>query len=139
LIKEAAMSTASAPERTTSGTYGFAGILAIMLGAFNIIEGFFALVNDKYVGLANGQFYVFDRTGWGWIHMILGVILLIVGFGILSAKTWARVFGIIFAVTAALIQMIYLPIYPFWALINIALLVYVIYALTTSPRTTALG
>jgi hypothetical protein len=132
------MTTVGTTERATSGNYTFAGMLAIMLGGFNIVEGFFALLNDKYVGLANGQFYVFDRTGWGWLHIILGVIMLFVGFGILSAQTWARVAGIILAIIAAIVQMLYLPIFPFWALINIALLVFVIYSLTASPRTNSL-
>jgi hypothetical protein len=109
-------------------------MLAIMLGGFNIIEGFFALFNDRYVALAGGQFYVMDRTGWGWAHIILGVVLLVVGYGILSGKTWARITGIILSVFAGLVQMLYLPIYPFWALINIALLVVVIYSLTTSAE-----
>lgn len=129
------MSTVSTPERMTSGFLGFAGVLAIMLGGFNIIEGFFALFNDRYIRLANGQFYVFDRTGWGWIHIILGIIMLIVGFGILSAKTWARVAGVILAVLAGIVQMLYLPIYPFWSIMNIAIIVFVIYALTAPPHT----
>jgi hypothetical protein len=130
------MST-NAYERSAQGWLGFAGILAIMLGGFNIVEGFFALLNDKYVGLANGQFYVFDRTGWGWIHIILGAILLIVGFGIMADQTWARVAGIILSVLAAILQMVYLPIYPFWALINIGLFVFVIYCLTARQSDTA--
>jgi len=132
MIEEVVMSTSSTNLRT-HGSLGFAGILAIMLGGFNIVEGFFALLNDKYVTLAAGTFYVFDRTGWGWLHIILGLILLLVGFGVLSGQTWARVSGIILCVIAAILQMLYLPIYPFWALINIALLVYVIYSLTASP------
>ena len=134
MIEEAGMSTSSTTMRT-HGSLGFAGTLAILLGGFNIVEGFFALINDKYVALAaSGQFYVMDRTGWGWVHIVLGAILLFVGFGILSRQTWARVVGIILSVLAAIIQMLYLPIYPFWALINIALFVFVIYSLTASPR-----
>jgi hypothetical protein len=129
------MSSTTTSTRTSSGSLGFAGMIAIMLGGFNIIEGFFALFNDRYVTLANGQFYVFNRTGWGWIHIVLGVVLLIVGYGILSAQTWARVVGIVLAIFAALVQVIYLPIYPFWALINIALFVVVIYALASSHST----
>jgi hypothetical protein len=126
--------------RTVSGPMGFAGTLAIVLGGFNILEGILALFNDKYVTLAaNGQFYLFDRTGWGWIHILLGLVMLGVGFGILSGQTWARVVGVVLAVIAALIQMLYLPIYPFWALINIALIVFVIYALTLSPSRTSGG
>jgi hypothetical protein len=124
--------TATSSTRTADGPMGFAGVLFIMLGGFNIIEGFFALINDKYVTLAAGTFYVFDRTGWGWIHILLGAILIAVGFGLLAQQTWSRIVGIIIAVFAALVQMLYLPIYPFWALINIGLLVFVIWSLTTS-------
>ncbi len=118
---------------TATGSYSFAGMLALMLGGFNIIEGFFALLNDRYIALADGEFYVLDRTGWGWTHIILGLVLLGVGFGLLNGQPWARMVGIALAVLAAIVQMIYLPIYPFWALINIALFVVVIWSLA-SPR-----
>lgn len=126
------MTTASGTPVRTTGNFGFAGMLFIMLGGFNIIEGFFALLNDRYVALADGEFYVMDRTGWGWAHIILGLILIIVGYGVMSGQGWARMAGIALAILAALIQMLYLPMYPFWALINIALLVVVIWSLSSS-------
>jgi hypothetical protein len=107
-------------------------MLAIMLGGFNIIEGFFALLNDRYIALADGQFYVMNRTGWGWAHILLGLVLIIVGYGILTGRAWARITGLALAILAAFVQMLYLPMYPFWALINIGLLVVVIWTLSSS-------
>jgi hypothetical protein len=104
-----------------------------MVGGFNILEGFFALLSDKYLAQAVGEFYVFDRSTWVWIHIVLGLILLAIGFGLLSAKTWARVSAIAIAVLSCFVQMMYLPIYPFWTLVNIAILVVVIWTLMSAP------
>jgi hypothetical protein len=131
------MTSSSTWARSTGSASGFAGVLAIMLGGFNVIEGFFALFNDKYVALANGQFYVLDRTGWGWAHIILGLILGVVGFAIMAGQGWARVTGIVIAVLAGIVQMLYVPMYPFWSLINIGILVLVIYSLTKSSDSPA--
>jgi hypothetical protein len=121
-------------ERVGSGWLLFAGLLILLLGLFNAIEGLFAIFNDKYVSLAGGSIYIFDSTGWGWLHLLLGLIQIAVGAGILAGQAWARGAGIGLAVATALIQMIYLPIFPWWSLINIALCVLVIYALVVPPH-----
>ncbi|MDI1459745.1 hypothetical protein QEZ54_02070 [Catellatospora sp. KI3] len=129
------MTTAVRPASPpVSGWLSFAGLLILLLGVFNVVEGVFALFNDKYVGYAAGEFYLFDRTGWGWVHIILGVIQIVVGSGIMAGKTWARGVGVGLAALTALIQMLYLPVFPWWSLINIALCVLVIYALIVPPR-----
>lgn len=132
------MSTvAKATERIGSGWLSFAGLLILLLGVFNVVEGIFAIANDRYAAYATssaGQLYLFNLHGWGWLHLILGLVLIAVGAGIMGGHEWARGAGIGLAGATALIQMLYLPVYPFWSLINIGLCVLVIYALVVPPR-----
>lgn len=121
-------------ERVGSGWLLFAGLLILLLGLFNAVEGLFAIFNDKYVSLAGGSIYIFDSTGWGWLHLLLGIIQIAVGAGILAGQSWARGAGIGLAAATAVLQMVYLPIFPWWSLINIALCILVIYALVVPPH-----
>ena len=72
----------------------------------------------------------FDATQWGWIHLLLGLVVLFAGFAVMSGQTWARVIGVILAVVSALSNFAFIPYYPFWSLTIIALDVFVIWALT---------
>ncbi|GAB4047132.1 MULTISPECIES: DUF7144 family membrane protein [Catellatospora] len=132
------MSTvAKATERIGSGWLSFAGLLILLLGVFNVVEGIFAIANDRYAAYATstqGELYLFNLHTWGWLHVLLGAVLIAVGAGIWSGKEWARGAGIGLAGATALLQMLYLPVYPFWSLINIALCILVIYALVVPPR-----
>ncbi len=119
---------------TSSGWLGFAGLLVLLLGVMNALEGIVALANDKYGAFIGGSFYVFDLTGWGWIHLVLGLLMIATGIGILAGQEWARGIGIGLAAAAAVIQMLYLTSAPLWSLINIGICVLVIYALVVPPR-----
>jgi hypothetical protein len=116
----------------------FAGILAILLGIFNIIDGLITLFNDKYAVLTQGQVLFFDLTGWGWFLLIFGVIQLIVGWGVLAGQSWARWTGVVIAGLVALLHLVLLFWAPFWSLVTISLCILVIYALVV-PERDALG
>jgi hypothetical protein len=58
------------------------------------------------------------------------VLVAFAGWGLLSGRTWARVAAITLAVLSALANFLWLPYYPFWALILITLDVFVIWAAT---------
>src|SRR3954449_11328042 len=113
------MTTAVQRPPVQSGWLTFAGVLAILMGSFNILEGLFAIFSTMYKEFATGYVYVLNLTGWGWLHLILGVILVAVGWGVLNNRDWARGAGIGLAGATAIIQMLYLPIFPWWSLINI--------------------
>jgi hypothetical protein len=107
----------------------FAAVMMMMAGAFQALAGLIAIFeNDFYVATRN-YLYEFDVTTWGWIHLILGVIVALAGFGLLSGATWARVVGITLASLSAIANFLFIPYYPFWALLIIALDVFVIWAL----------
>ena len=112
---------------------GFATFAAIMLmiaGSFQILAGLAGIFeNEFYVRTAN-YFLEFDVTVWGWIHLIWGVLVLIGGFGLLQGSLWGRTLGVIAAAGSALINFAFIPYYPFWSLLIIAIDVFIIWALT---------
>jgi hypothetical protein len=113
----------------------FAGVMLIMLGGFQAIEGLVAIFRDDYYLVTQkGLLLTMDFTAWGWTHLILGAVAVIAGIGVLLGQTWARVTGIIIAVLSALSNIAFLPAYPIWATIIIALDVLAIYALAVHGR-----
>jgi hypothetical protein len=110
----------------------FAAVFMVTIGAINAIQGLAALFRDEayWVTLAGGGGVVtFDTTAWGWIHLIFGILLVIVGILLMQGSTFARVLGIALVALNMLAQFAYAPLYPFWALIAIALDIVIIYAL----------
>jgi hypothetical protein len=121
--------------RTESGTAWlgwvlFAGAILVMIGAFNILEGIFALLWDERLVVTPARLVVVDVTGWGWTLLVSGVIFMVTGFGLLAGLTWARVTAIVIVMLHALVQLAWLSAYPVWSLLMIALDVTVLYALT---------
>ncbi|MBG0567157.1 DUF7144 family membrane protein [Actinoplanes aureus] len=127
-----------AARREPTGWVGmvvFAGVMLLMLGSFQAIEGLVALFRDDfYITTNNGLVIPMDYSAWGWTHLIIGLIGVAAGLGILYGKMWARIVGIVIAVLSALANIAFLPAYPVWATIVIAIDVLVIYALTAHGR-----
>ncbi|TDD66865.1 hypothetical protein E1293_38635 [Actinomadura darangshiensis] len=117
----------------TSGWLTFAGTLAVVIGAFNIIDGLVALFNDDYYLVGDNRIMVFDFTAWGWFWLFLGIIQVAVGAGIVAGKMWARATGVFFAVLAAIGHLAFLQAFPLWSVLTIAMCVLLIYALTAPP------
>ncbi|WP_433179598.1 DUF7144 family membrane protein [Actinoallomurus sp. CA-150999] len=118
----------------TSGWLTFAGILVIVTGFFNLIDGLVALLRADYYLVADRDLLILNFTTWGWIWLILGAIQIIVGAGILAGRMWARAAGVVLAVLAALGHLVFLRAFPVWSVLVIAFCVIVVYALTAPPR-----
>lgn len=112
------------------GWVAFAGVLAVVLGAFQALAGIVALFKNEVYVIGPENLWVFDYTTWGWVHLLWGVFLVLTGAAILSGKKWGRVVGVILASVSALVNFAFIPVYPFWSIVIIALCVFVIYALT---------
>jgi hypothetical protein len=113
------------------GWIAFAGTLMVMLGAFHVIQGVVALVDDKYFLVTRSGLVVSaDYTTWGWVHLIAGVVVLVAGVFVFAGQVWARTVGVIVALLSALLNLGFLAAYPLWSVIMIALDVMVILALT---------
>ncbi|MGB7964281.1 MAG: hypothetical protein WCF12_15160 [Propionicimonas sp.] len=126
--------TEPAPSETAAGLTVFAAIMMIMIGCFHAIQGVVALANDTFYVIGEEYVFQFDVTSWGWLHLILGVVVGVAGYFVLRAAVWARTVGVIVAVASALFNFAWLPYYPLWSTIIIALNVFVIWALTVRGR-----
>ena len=118
-------------ERTGwTGWIVFAGIMMIIVGALQGIYGLVALFNDNWVVWNNGKAVFFDITVWGWVHLAIGVIVVLAGFGVMSGNVLARTVGVGVAAISLIAAFLALPLYPVWSIIVIAIDVLVIWALT---------
>ena len=125
---------AQAPSEAAAGLTVFAAVMLMMIGAFQAIQGIIALANDTFYVVGQEYIFQFDVTTWGWIHLLLGVLVAVAGYFVLQAKVWARTVGVIVAVASALVNFAWLPYYPVWSILIIALNVFVIWALTARGR-----
>jgi hypothetical protein len=122
------------PSGWAVGWTAFAGILMIVMGFWWIISGFVALWSSEFYVVAQRWIFQFDVSTWGWIHLILGIVILASGCGVFLGAVWARTVGVILAVVAGLLAFAWLPYYPVWAILFIATSVVVIWALTVHGR-----
>lgn len=113
---------------SSAGWVGFAAIMMIILGVFNIIEGLVALFRNSYYVVAPNGLLLLNLTGWGWLHLAIGVLEVAAGLALFSGASWARVVTVILVSVNAIDQLTFLSAYPVWASIVIALDVVVVWA-----------
>ncbi|HEX6468388.1 MAG TPA: hypothetical protein VF069_04780 [Streptosporangiaceae bacterium] len=113
------------------GLTAFAAALMIVSGLWAALLGISALAKDHVFVVAPQYTYKINVSGWGWIHLILGIIVLIGGICLLMGQTWARILAIILAVLSAVAQFLFLPYYPLWSILIIALDILIIWAVLT--------
>ena len=133
------ITTTTAPDETggspwASGLSMFAAILMILSGAFQAFAGLVGLLENEFYVSTPKYLLQFDATSWGWIHLLLGLLVVGAGFAVISGKTWGRVVGIILVVISALANFAFIPYYPVWSLLIITLDIFVIWALATYRR-----
>lgn len=112
------------------GWIWFAAVMMMIGGALQAIHGLVAVVNDDWVVWGNRANLYLDLSEWGWIHLIVGIIVFLSGLGVLSGNVLARFVGVVLAAVSLVANFLYLPAYPLWAIVVIAIDVLVIYALT---------
>jgi hypothetical protein len=112
----------------------FAGVIMIVGGAFQALEGLAGIVRDEWLVVLPNYIYAFDLTVWGVIHLLVGLALVVIGASLLRGQTWARVAGMIVAVISAIINFVWLPYSPWWALMVIAIDFLIIWALAVYLR-----
>ncbi|NPC96831.1 hypothetical protein [Nocardioides sp. zg-DK7169] len=134
------MSTRPPPRRSdesagsvfAAGVAAFAGVMLATVSVFQVLQAVAAIGEDDiYVRGREDYVWAFDVSTWGWVHLVIGVIGLAAGIGILTGQTWARVIGIVIAVLGCVTNFVFLPYYPFWAIVVLAFNVLVIWALCT--------
>jgi hypothetical protein len=108
----------------------FAACVLTITGIFQIISGLVAIFDDEFFVVAQNYTFELDTTVWGFMHLLLGILVTATGFGLFSRKAWAGVTAIMLASLSAVLNFFFIPFYPFWAIVVIALDIWVIWALT---------
>jgi len=117
-------------ERTGwTGWIAFAGIMMIVVGGLQAIYGLVALFNDNWVVWNNGNAVFLDITVWGWVHLAVGIVVVLAGIGVMSGNVVARTVGVLVAAVSLVAAFLALPLYPVWSIILIAIDLLVIWAL----------
>ncbi len=122
---------AGAKEGFAFGISIVAAALLFVAGLVAVFEGISALANDDLFVVGKDYIYQFDLTTWGWIHLILGIIAILVAGGLAVGADWARISAIIIASLSIIAQFLWMPWYPLWAIMIIVLDLIVIWAVAT--------
>ena len=112
----------------------FAAVVLITVGCFQVIAGISAIAEDDLIVKAPNYVFNLDVSQWGWIHLILGAILILSGLGIMSGNVVARTVGVFVAALSAIANFAFIPYYPVWSIAIIAIDIAVIWALTAHGR-----
>ncbi|WP_308222427.1 hypothetical protein [Kitasatospora sp. A2-31] len=111
------------------GLVVFAGVLMLINGFFEAFRGIMAIADDDVFLTTPRYVFRFDLTGWGWVHVIIGAVVALIGGFLLSGARWARWAAVAVVALSALENFLDLPYYPFWSIIVIAADVFIIWAL----------
>jgi hypothetical protein len=115
-----------------AGWIGFAGMLMLVIGGIDFVQGLIALFEDEYFVVTQSGFLAVDLTAWGWVLLIWGALLFLAGLALISGQSWARWFTIVVVALNIFAQLGFLgnSQYPLWALTALTLNIIVLYALT---------
>jgi hypothetical protein len=130
----ASRSGQSGPSGAALGFTAMAAILMMLSGGANILEGIAAVVRGSYFVTLPHYAYNTSVSGWGWTHLIFGIVVFLAGACLFLDMMWARVAGVILASVSLLLNLVFIPYFPVWSIIVIALDAFVIWALLTPRR-----
>ena len=117
-----------------TGWITFAAVMMILAGSLNLFYGIIAAVNDEWVVFTNRANVYLDISEWGWVHIIVGAVVLISGLGLFSGNILARTIAVVVASISLLVNFFFIPVYPLWAITVIVIDLLVIWAVTAHGR-----
>jgi len=112
----------------------FASMMMLIIGGLQIISGLLGIFRHGFFVVGTHGLVVWNYTAWGWIELIIGILLIIIGLSVISGSTWARVLASIIVVINAIGNLAFLPAYPIWSIIALIIDGFVLYALTVHGR-----
>ncbi|WP_431956973.1 DUF7144 family membrane protein [Nocardia lijiangensis] len=121
----------STQQSVAAGASIGAAILLMAVGILSIFEGISAIAKDDIIVTTPNYAFQLNTTSWGWIHLILGILLVLAAAGLMTGALWARIVAVFLAALSILANFLWLPYYPWWSIVIIALNVVVIWAVTT--------
>jgi hypothetical protein len=116
------------------GFISFAGIVLILAGIFHVIDGIVGLFNNDFYVKTENWVFKLNVSSWGWIHILLGIVAILAGVGLFSGAIWARTVAVIVAAVSIIANFVWLPYYPWWAVLVIVLDFFVIWAVVLHGR-----
>ncbi len=122
------------PSGWAVGWTWFAGFMMLMIGCWQAIAGLSAVIDDEFFVTTPNYILKFDVTTWGWIHLVLGLLILFAGFGVFTGAVWARTVGVILAFLTGIAAFGWIPWYPVWGILIATVSVAVVWALTVHGR-----
>ncbi|MEU2063194.1 hypothetical protein [Streptomyces sp. NPDC013455] len=123
--------TAGAGSGWVTGALTFAGVLMLCGGILAVFQGIAAIARDSVYFRIGDYVYAMNLTGWGVIHLVLGVLVLGTGIGLLMDMAWARFAGLFLVSLSLIAQFLFLPYSPVWSVIMMAIDIFVIWALAS--------
>ena len=124
----------TARESWAGGLELFAAVMMMIIGLFQLIVGLAALLRSSFYVVTDSYIFSYDITAWGWVHLVLGVLVGLTGIALVAGQTWARITGIVLVGLSALGNFLFIPYQPMWSLLIIVLDVAVIWALAVQLR-----
>ena len=127
--KEVGMSARNQPTGWIGWVF-FASLMMMLVGGFQAINGLVALFKDDFYLVSEKALLVFNYTTWGWVHLLMGIVIFAAGVALMNGATWARIVGVFLAGLSLFANMAFLAAYPLWSILMIVIDILVIYALT---------
>ena len=119
------------------GTSIAAACLLLVAGIISLLQGISAAANDDVFVAGPEYIYNFDLTAWGWVHIVVGALLILTGLALMTGALWARIIAIGLASLSIVANFLWIPYYPLWSILIIAIDVVVIWAIATWDTRTA--
>jgi hypothetical protein len=127
-------SRSATSEAAAGGLVTFSAVMLFIAGLLDLFRGIMAVAKDDIYVRTPNYIFKFDLTSWGWIHLILGAIAVLVAMGLFARATWARMAGVALAGLLIIANFLTIPYYPFWSIVLIALYAFIIWALLVVTR-----
>ncbi|MER7678852.1 MULTISPECIES: DUF7144 family membrane protein [unclassified Streptomyces] len=121
--------TRTTRQQWAGGLTVFAGVMLMIAGLLDLFRGVMAIAEDDVFVSTPSYVFRFDLTGWGWIHLVLGAVAVVVSLGLFQAAFWARVLGVVIAGLIIVANFLSLPYYPVWSVVMMAFSALIIWAL----------
>jgi len=108
----------------------FASLMMMLVGGFQAISGLVALFKDDFYLVTEKALLVSNYDTWGWIHLVMGIVIFAAGVALMNGATWARMVGVLLAGLSLFANMAFISAFPLWSILMIVIDILVIYALT---------
>lgn len=110
-----------------------AAVFMMVSGVWDFLAGLIGIIRGSFFVVLPNYSFSLSAVAWGWLHLILGVVVFAAGAALLMDRLWARAVGVVLASFSAIANFLFIPYYPIWSVVVLALDVFVIWALL-SPR-----